>query len=199
MANERADVVVLKNVRLSFPKLFKAERSTAESAPKYSAAFLIDPQSDQGKANIKALKAAIEHVKTKTWADKADKIYNTIEWDRKPLRDGNKATNAEGDIYNGYEDMYFAVASSPEKRRPQVLDRSKRPVTEEDGVIYGGCYVDAVVSVYAVTDKDKGGNGVFASLEIVRFRKDGEAFGSGAIDADDYLDDLEDDDEDDLV
>lgn len=197
--SERKDVAVLKDVRLSFPKLFKAVKSTETSPPKFSAAFLIDPDTKQGKANIKAIEAAIDHVKTSTWGDKADKIYNNIEWDRKPLRDGNKATNSEGDAYAGYEDMMFVQASSPEKRRPTVLNRNKAPLVDEDGVIYGGCYVDAVVSVYSVTDKDKGGNGVFASIEIVRFRRDGEAFGSGPLDADDYLDDLEDDEDDELV
>lgn len=196
MATARPDIAVLKNVRLSFPKLFKAVKSTETSAPKFSAAFLIDPDTAEGKANIKAIEAAIEHAKTKQWADKADKIYDNIDWDRKPLRDGNKATNDEGDVYAGYEDMMFVQASSPEKRRPQVLDRSKRPVTEEDNVIYGGCYVDAVVSVYPIADKDKGGNGVFASIELVRFRRDGEPFGAGPVDADDYLDDLDDEDDD---
>lgn len=196
MATARPDIAVLKNVRLSFPKLFKAEKSTDTSAPKFSAAFLIDPETAEGKANIKAINAAIEHVKAKTWADKAEKIFNNIEWDRKPLRDGNKATNAEGDVYAGYEDMMYVQASSPEKRRPQVLKRDKSPTVEEDGIIYGGCYVDAVVSVYSVTDKDKGGNGVFASIELVRFRRDGEPFGAGPIDADDFLDDLDDEDDD---
>jgi hypothetical protein len=192
----RPDIAVLKNVRLSFPKLFKAEKSTDTSAPKFSAAFLIDPDTAEGKANIKAINAAIEHAKTKTWADKAEKIYANIDWDRKPLRDGNKATNAEGDIYAGYEDMMFVQASSAEKRRPQTLKRDKSPTVEEDNILYGGCYVDAVVSVYPITDKDKGGNGVFASIEVVRFRRDGEPFGAGAVDADDYLDDLEEEDDD---
>ena len=79
MATARPDIAVLKNVRLSFPKLFKAEKSTDTSAPKFSAAFLIDPETAEGKANVKAINAAIEHVKAKTWADKAEKIFNNIE------------------------------------------------------------------------------------------------------------------------
>lgn len=194
MSSPRPDVAVLKNVRLSFPKLWKPEKSTETSTPKYSAAFLIDPTTEQGKANIKAMNAVIAHVKKARWAEKADKIYSNIEWDRKPLRDGNKATNAEGDVYAGYEDMMFVQASN--QKRPQLFNRDKSQLREEDNVIYGGCYVDAVVSVYSVVDKDKGGNGVFASVELVRFREDGEAFGAGALDADDYLDDLDDDEDD---
>ena len=200
MSNARPDIAVLKSVRLSFPKLYKAVKSTETSAPKFSASFLIDPTTETGKANIKALESAIQNAKKKQWGDKAEKVYANIEWDRKPLRDGNKATNEEGDIYKGYEDMMYVAASSPEKRRPQLLKRDKSVAAEEDNVFYGGCYVDAVVSVYPVTGSDKGGNGVFATIEVVRFRKDGEPFGAGQVDADDYLDDLDDDeDDDDLV
>lgn len=196
MAEARPDVVVLNMVRLSFPKLWKPEASTPDSPLKFSASLLIDPDTDTGKANIKKIEAAIKHVKVKNWQEKADKIYNNIEAKRRAYRDGDDATNAEGDQYAGYEGMMYVSASN--RKRPQILNRDKTPLVEEDGVVYGGCYVDAVVSFYATTKKEQGGNGLFATLELVRFRKDGEPFGSAPIDADDYLDDL-DDDEDDLV
>lgn len=196
MAQAREGVVVLEMVRLSFPKLWKPEASIEGGTPKFGAAFLMDPTTETGKANIKKLEAAIKAAATKTWAEKADKVRKTLDSDRSGLRDGDTATNGEGDVYSGYEDMKFVAASN--RKRPQVLNRDKTPLTEEDGVIYGGCYVDAVVSVWATSDKKLGGNGIFATLELVRFRKDGEPFGAAPIDADDYLADL-DDDEDDLV
>lgn len=196
MAQAREGVVVLNMVRLSFPKLFKPEASIEGGVPKFGAAFLMDPETETGKANIKKLEAAIKAAATKTWAEKADKVRKALDSDRSGLRDGDTATNGEGDIYSGYENMQFVAASN--RKRPQVLNRDKTPLTEEDGVIYGGCYVDAVVSVWATADKKLGGNGIFCTLELVRFRKDGEPFGAAPIDADDYLDDL-DDEEDDLV
>lgn len=196
MAQAREGVVVLNMVRLSFPKLWKPEASIEGGTPKFGASFLMDPDSDTGKANIKKLEAAIKAAATKTWAEKADKVRKALDSDRSGLRDGDSATNGEGDVYSGYENMQFVSASN--RKRPQVLNRDKTPLTEEDGVIYGGCYVDAVVSVWATSDKKLGGNGIFCTLELVRFRKDGEPFGAAPIDADDYLDDL-DDDEDDLV
>jgi hypothetical protein len=198
MAQERPDVVVLTGVRLSFPKLWKAEQSTPDSKPKFGATFILDPETANGAANIKKIEAAIKKIKTDTWKDKAGKIYDNIETKRKAFCDGNDVTNAEGDVYAGYEDMMVVKASNA--RRPQVLNRDKSPLTEEDGVIYGGCYVDAVVSFYSVTKKEQGGNGLFATLELVRYRKEGEAFGAAPIDADDYLDELDDDEEaDDLI
>lgn len=195
-AKKRDDVVVLKLVRLAFPKVWKAEKATDTSEPKFSATALIDPDTAQGKENIKAIEAAIARVKKKTWQEKADKIYQNIDSKRKCYGDGDDATNDEGDVYGGFEGMKFLKAAN--KRRPQILNRDKSALSEEDNVIYGGCYVDMVVSVYAITDKDKGGNGVFATLELIRFRKDGEAFGAAPIDADDYLDDLE-EEEDEMI
>lgn len=194
MAQAREGVVVLQSVRLSFPKLFKPEASIEGGTPKFGAAFLMDPETETGKANIKALKTAINAAAKKTWAEKAEKVMKALDSDRSGLRDGDTATNGEGDVYSGYENMMFVSASN--RKRPQVLNRDKSALAEEDNVIYGGCFVDAVVSVWATADKKLGGNGVFCTLEVVRFRKDGEAFGAAPVDADDYLDDLDDDDDD---
>lgn len=198
----RPDVVALKNVRLGFPKLWKAEKATESSAPKYSAHAIIDPDTAHGKANIEAIKAAQKHVAVAQWGDKWQNVVKNLEKNRRSFREGDTMTNNEGDIYAGYEGNKYLVANRSEKQgRPSVLDRRKNPTTEEDGLVYGGCYVDMVVSFFTVTHKDQGGNGLFASLEVVRFREHGEAFGGGlgAEEAADYLDDLDDDDEEGVV
>lgn len=198
MSNARPDVVVLESVRLSFPKIWKMESSTPDSPPKFSANFLIDPDSESGKRNLKKLEVALNHVKKKAWPENTDKIVARIDSKRVCLREGETFANAEGDVYSGYDDMMVVSASN--KKRFQIVDRDKSPLTEADGKPYGGCYVDAVVSVYATTKKEQGGNGIFATIELIRFRKDGEAFGAAPIDADDYLDDLpEDEEEDDFI
>lgn len=198
MAQTREGIVVLEMVRLSFPKLWKPEASIEGGVPKFGAAFLMDPTSETGKKNIKKIEAAVKLAATKTWAEKADKVRKALDSDRSGLRDGDTATNGEGDVYGGYEDMKFISATN--RKRPQVLNRDKTPLAEEDGIVYGGAYVDAVVDIWATSDKKLGGNGIFCTLEVVRFRKDGEPFGAAPIDADDYLGDLDDEDEeDDLV
>ena len=60
MANARPDVVVLEMVRLSFPKIWKMEKSTPDSPPKFSANFLIDPDTAHGKKNIAKIEAALK-------------------------------------------------------------------------------------------------------------------------------------------
>lgn len=189
----RPDIVTLKNVRCSFPQYFKPKASVPGGREKYSGSFLIDPETPHGKANIAAMEAAIEHAARRAWPDKWEKILKVIERGRMCLRDGDSETNADGDTYGGYEGMM--VVSAGNTRRPQIVDRDKTPLTEEDGVIYGGCYVDAVVSVYPTSKKEQGGNGIFATLEVVRFRKDGEPFGAAPVDIDDYLSDLDDDED----
>ena len=67
-------------------------------------------------------------------------------------------------------------------------------------VMYGGVYADVILSFYGT---DKGGRGVFCTIEAIRSHEEGERMGGGVVvDADDF-DDLEDsdsfDDDDDLM
>ena len=190
---ERQDVVVLKNVRLAFAKLWKAEAATADAKPKFGASLLLEPDTAEYKANVKACEAAVAYVSKKQWADKWERISGAIERKRKAFRDGDGETNEEGDTWDGFAGTMIVVAKNV--KRPQILNRDKTPLAEEDGVVYSGCYVDAVVSFYTTSTKQQGGNGIFASLEIVRFRKDGDSFGAGKLAVDDYLDDLGDDED----
>ena len=71
--------------------------------------------------------------------------------------------------------------------RPTVLDRDKTPLTENDGKPYAGCYVNAVVDIYA----QKGDfPGIRASVSGVQFHSDGEAFGGGRPASADEFDDV---------
>lgn len=192
MAEAKLGQVILQDVRLSFPHLFKPSAAVKDGPLKYRAAFIMDPSTPSGRANIKAIEAAIEEVKRDTWKDKADRIK--LKADRICFVDGDECTNEEGEVYLGYEGMKIVSASNG--KRVPVVDRKKTPVEESDGIFYGGCFVDAVIRLYTVSDQDKGGNGIFASLEAVRFRRDGDAFGSAPVDVDEVFDDLPDDDDD---
>lgn len=194
---KRNDVLSLKNVRLSFPKIFEKTRTSEDGPLKYSLTCLLDPETNDGKANIRAVKEMQQNLAKQTWKDNAEKILKAMEWDRRLLRPGEKATNAEGDVYAGYEGMFYVTASNT--REIKVLNRDKSPVGKNDQEkFYGGCYADVVLSCYTVTDRKKGGNGIFATIEIVRWRGDGEPFGAAPLDEEDWLDDLEDDEDDSL-
>lgn len=192
--NQRNDVLVLKNVRLSFPKLFEKVKTNDTGVPKYSLACLMDPETKHGAANIQAVKDMQMRIAKSVWKDNAEKVLRAVDRDRRLLRNGEHATNQEGDVYAGYEGMNYITASST--REFKILNRDKSIAGKNDQEkFYGGCYADVVLACYAITDRDKGGNGLFASIEIVRWRADGEPFGAAPLEEDDYLDDLDDDED----
>lgn len=196
----REGVVVLKNVRLSFPHLFEPTASIENGPKKFRAAFLMDPETESGQANIKKVKAAMDKAALGVWKtkEKADKIRAKLDSDRSGLRDGDDCTNKEGDVYAGYEGM--KVLGATNGRKPKVLRRDKSVIdSTESAEIYAGCYVNAVVSVWATNSEKHGGNGIFATLEIVQYAKAGEPFGAAELDEDDYLEDMGDEDDDDMI
>jgi len=88
-------------------------------------------------------------------------------------------------VYQGFEDAFYFTASNDV--RPTVLDRDKSPLIAADGRPYAGCYVNAVVEIWA--QDNKYGRGLRAALKGVQFVKDGDAFsGGGTASPDDFAD-----------
>lgn len=175
--------IKLANVRLSFPDLFTAKgiASDPNSKPSFGCALLIDPV---GQAKlVKEIEAAMATVAKEKWGAKADAMLKKMKaGDKIALHDG--ATKS----YDGYEGMLFLSTSS--KTRPLVLNRDKSPITEEDGVIYSGCYVNASVELWA--QDNAYGQRINAQLGGVQFAKDGDAFAGGGSAADESdFDELE--------
>jgi Protein of unknown function (DUF2815) len=173
--------LVLKNVRLAFAEIFAAKAVNGEGEPAYSASFLIDPKDKQ----IAAIEKMIEEVGKEKWAAKWPAVKKELTAkDKLCLHDGDTKTQ-----YAGFEGMMFVSARN--KKRTDVRDRDKTPLTAEDGKPYSGCYVNAVVDVWA--QDNAYGKRVNASLLGVQFVKDGEAFSGGATATDDDYEELGDD------
>ncbi len=175
--------VVLKNVRCSFLNVFKAV-SYNNGDPKYGVQLIV-PKDHKGLEAFE--KAVLEVAKEKFPSKvKGSKISASLKM---PLRDGDIERDEYPDIY---ENTYFFSASS--SRRPQVFDRDKSALAEDDGVMYSGCYVNASLNVYAFDVQ--GNKGVAVGLNGLQFVKDGEPLGGNS----DSTDDFEElDGEDDLV
>lgn len=170
--------VALKNVRLAFPKLWKAEQVMGQGDPKFSATFLFAPNSE---AHL-AIEAAIKAISAEKWKDKGEAVVKSIRANPMKfcLKDGD--TKAQ---FAGYAGNLFLSASS--KTRVTVVDSNKTPLTSEDGKPYPGCYVNAFIDIWA--DDRQYGKGIFATLGPIQFHRDGEAFSGGLIaDADDFED-----------
>lgn len=174
-----AENIMIKGARLSFPSLFKkAVFDGAEG--KYEGTFLF-PKSD--KKTHKVIMDAIATIKSENKAKVGD--------DKLCIKDGDTID------YDGYEGMWAVKASNT--KRPTVINRDKSPLTEDDEVLYAGCYVDVIINLWY--QNNKFGKRVNANLLGVRFVKGGDPFGDGAkvADADEFDDDDDyEDDEDDF-
>ena len=89
--------------------------------------------------------------------------------------------------------MVLTASRMKTKGRPKIVDRRGNALTEEDGKPYSGCYVNAIVDIWAQKGETPG---VRCELMGMQFVKDGEAFGGGKNLGDDAFDDLGDDEND---
>lgn len=176
----------LKNVRLSFPDLFEPRAFKPGMEARYKATFLVAKGSDQAKAIDAAIAAVAKEKWPKTW----EKVLASIKGN------ANKFCWQDGDTktYDGYEGMMALSAGN--KARPSVFDRDKTALTKDDGKPYAGCYVNAVIDIFAY---DNTGNGISASLGGVQFVRDGEAFSGGRPASADAFDNLGADEEEDAL
>ena len=172
--------IKLQNVRLSFPSLWhKAMFNGAET--KFEATLLLNKETHAAK---------IEEIKAATDAMVAEKFKGAkIKAEKLCMKDGDEFD------YDGYAGHMSFKASN--NKRPLVLDRDRTPMTEDDGRPYSGCYVNAVVELWA--QDNQYGKRINANLLGVQFFKDGEMFGDGvSANADDF-DVFEADDDDDFM
>lgn len=176
--------VTLRNVRLSFPTLWTPEVINGQGEPKYSAAFLLPRDHKQ----LAEFKAAVDQVAKDKWGAKAEQVMKASKAkDRHPLHDGDAKSFA------GFEDHWYVNASNTV--RPKVRDKDgKTDLIPEDGKPYAGCYVNAIIELYAQNNKH--GQHVNCTLLGVQFVADGEAFaGGGSASDDDFADLSTEDDE----
>ena len=173
----------IEKARLSFANgLFTASAFEEGSEPKYGADFILAPGSKvyevqaDGKRKPIDIKAAELAVANEAWKGKGQEMLDDFEASKKALRVGNKRKNKNGEIYAGYEGNMYVTAKN--KTRPGLYNADKSPVTEEDGVLYSGCYVNVRLSLYPNTKPKT--RGVFAGLKGVQFAGHGEAFGGAA-------------------
>lgn len=180
--------ITISNVRLAFPNIFEPKINEAGKA-QFSAAFIF---ADGSPAKL-VLDAAIEE----TGAAKFGAKWATM---KKQMAAGDNLLVHNGDAkasLSGYESNLFLNAYNVV--RPTVVDRDRSPLTVADGKPYSGCYVNAIIDVWA--QDNQYGKKINAQLQGVQFFKDGESFAGGgkAAEASDFDPIAEGADADDLV
>ena len=159
--------IKIATARLSFPSLFRTEKFGEEDTGKYAATFILD-KVDHAET-IEKIKGAINKLMK-------EELKAKVSSDKVCLKDGDESGRPE------YEGAYTIKAST--KKRPLVIDRDKSPITEDDNKIYSGCYVHSIISLWA--QNNQYGKRINAQLDGVQFAKDGEPFGEGGIDANEF-------------
>ena len=148
--------IKLNKVRLSFPNLFTTEPFAGEDTGKYSATLLL--HKEDNALDLKSLGKAIKDLMTE---NKVSLLSEKI-----CLKDGKSKS------YDGYDGCWYIKAST--KIKPVLLDRSKKPI-EQEGVIYAGCYVNALVNIWY--QNNQFGKRINAQLIALQFAAAGEPFG----------------------
>ncbi len=184
-------VVNLIKVRIAFmDALFTAKPYKPGDPLRFGSTFIIEP----GSKNAKALSDAMVEAAKIKWKGKAEAVLDEIKRKETTAYSERDKLSSSGEPYQGFEGKYHVTAYN--KNRPTVIDGRKQPLTQQDGKPYGGCYVNAIVDLYA---QDEYGNKINATLLGVQFHSDGDAFGGGAPASPDQFPDLEDGADDDLM
>jgi len=196
--------IKLPNVRINFARIFKAEGFQGSSEnQRYNAQFVLDADNPEHVKAVKAIRKEIDRIGSEKWGDKwkggkMKVLGYCLKSADESLQDEQFVTDVtvedqDGNLPAYLENTYQLAAS--ETKRPTVVNRDKSPLTEEDGVIYDGCYVTALVGFWA--QDNKFGKRINANLLGVQFKKDGDPLASGVenVNDDDFDDDDFDDDE----
>jgi hypothetical protein len=186
MADEKEVIgeVILKDVRLSFFNGFRPAPDKINPKTKevikgsYGANFLMEKGTPGTKANQAKLKKASHDAKVKKWGENEEK-WPKLKPEKLCVRDGDL------EDYDGYEGHIYLSANSP--RPPQIITNRKGKdnkwieATEgAPGAPYSGCYVNALVRLWAQDNEH--GKRLNASLEVVQFLREGQAFGAAPVD-----------------
>ncbi len=184
MANVTSEKITLSVVRLSFPQIWDAKSLAADQKPKFQSTFLLDPSDKAHSIMIKKIKKEAKRIVEEQFGEVPKGLKKCFG-----LADDHELKKD----YDGYKGQFYIASSSVQQ--PTLVDRNRNEVVEKDGVLYAGCYVNTVITLWC-QDHPVGGKGVNANLRIVQFVKDGEAFGNAPAKAEEELEVIElDDDE----
>jgi hypothetical protein len=164
---KKDDLIMLNNVRATFPHYFVAKAVNEGDKPAFSGSFIMP----KDHPDVAKLKEVLQRVAQAKWGDEASQILSgLVAGDKVCLHNGDAKSELEG-----YAGNLFV--SSRSLARPLVLDADKSVLTEADGRPYSGCYVNVQLAIWA--QQNKYGKRINAQLRGVQFFKDGEAFSGG--------------------
>lgn len=169
----------IENCRIAFANDLFVPKAVRGGKPRYSSSFLIQPTHPA----VAKLRAVMDRVAADKWpGGKHVGIMKALEaQDKLCLHDGNLKS------YAGYEgNLYVSAARRPEEGKPRVVDRNANDVTQDQGIIYSGCRVIALLEIWAQDSTDFGKR-INATIRGVQFFGDDARFsGSGSAGDDEF-------------
>jgi hypothetical protein len=176
--SKMSNVVIKGRLASGAKKLFEGEENQYGKF-EYSALVILD---DESIAKVEAAKA---EALADTFGNKIPK--NLQDW---VIREG------DDEEYEASFGKKFINAKKKGGKAPQVLKKVggvKEQIFLEDDVLYSGCYVAAVISIYAYTGdpSKKIQPGVSCGLEAVMFVRDGERLGRPEVNVDEAFEGIE--------
>lgn len=169
----------LLKARLAFPAIWTAEQVQGQGKPAFSCTLLI-PRNHQ---QLASLESTILHVANEKWGAKTQQVMAGIKA-KDALCVHNGDAKAE---YDGFPGNLYITARN--EARPLIVDRNRTILTQADGKPYAGCYVNAVLDIWA--QDNKFGRRINASLSGLQFEADGDPFAGGVPAQVDDFDDLD--------
>ena len=185
-----SEIILLSNVRLSFPHLAEPQRQVNESNGKerisYNCEFIM-PQDHAGFQQFMQRYAAMALEK---WKEHGQAVMGMIQTDRKLRcfgRGEEKVNKKTFQPYDGYAGHVFITAGRDSA--PQMIQADGQPIDPTNSMgyqmlarkMYGGCRVNAAVKPWL--QENSYGRGIRCDLIAVQFAGDDVAFGEGAVDA----------------
>jgi len=171
MTEPTSNKIVLLGVRASYLYVFspfKGKNDKGDDTASYTGHFIFA----QSSPNFALAQAAIRAAAQEKWPGKHMEILKQLSaQDRLCLHKGDVSKPGE-EAYAG--NLYI---SSNGKKRPTIIDGDRSPLAESDGRPYSGCFVNAIVDIWA--QDSSWGKRINAQLAGVQFVRHGEAFGGG--------------------
>lgn len=159
--------------RLCFAQhLFTASKpptAAADADLKFQGKIIVERDSEAAKI----VKAAVEAEAKREWGEKWQDVLKAVQ------AAGNIWVLRDGDLEERPEYKGKLTVNAKNKIRPLTLGAGpdgRSAVTEQDGKLYSGCYVNMILDVKAGSKPKKQ---VYAYLLAVQFVKDGERLGGG--------------------
>ena len=185
-----SEVILVSNVRLSFPHLAEPQRQVIETTGKERISYnceLLMPQDHPAFAKFMQVYGAMALEK---WKEHAQASMQMIQNERKLRCFGrgeekvNKKTFQPYDGYAGH--VYITVGRDTP---PQIIQADGTPIDPNNTMayqqltrrMYGGCRINAAIKPWL--QENKYGRGVRCDLVAIQFAGDDKAFGEAATDA----------------